>query len=413
MYAEVIINSNARALNKTFDYIVPDLMKDTIKIGARVFVPFGKGEKLEDGFVINLKETSEFANKEISRIEIEESLSEENIILAKLMARKYFCNISDCIRLMLPPGTASKKVDTRIREKTGNFVFLKKDIDEINYLIEIGKIKSDKHIRVLKFLENNDGIYVSDLEAITEVSKSIFKTLEKNGYIEIVEKQIERNPFINKKISRDEPKKLNKEQQNCFDAISSSIENNEFSKNLIYGITGSGKTEIYLQLIEKVLEKNKTAIVLVPEISLTPQMVDRFLARFGEQIAVLHSKLSNGERYDEWNKIKNGQAKIVIGARSAIFAPVKNLGIIIIDEEHDSSYKSDSTPRYNAKDLAKYIAEKNNCPLVLGSATPEISTMYQALNKDIKIYKLTKRANEANLPSVEIIDLRNELANRK
>ena len=404
MYAEVIINSNARALNKTFDYIVPSLMDDTIKTGARVFVPFGKGEKLEDGFVINLKESSEFANKEIARIEIEDSLSEENITLAKLMARKYFCNISDCIRLMLPPGTASKKVDTRIKEKTGNFVFLKKDTDEIDYLIEAGKIKSDKHIRVLKFLENNDGIYISDLEAITEVSKSIFKTLEKNGYIEIVEKQIERNPFINKKIKRDEQKKLNKEQKECFDGISCSIENGEFSKNLIYGITGSGKTEIYLQLIGKVLEKGKSAIVLVPEISLTPQMVDRFIARFGDNIAVLHSKLSNGERYDEWNKIKNGEAKIVIGARSAIFAPVKDLGIIIIDEEHDSSYKSDSTPRYNAKDLAKYIAEKNKCPLVLGSATPEISTMYQALNKDICLYKLTKRANEANLPDVEIID---------
>ena len=413
MYAEVIINSNARALNKTFDYIVPSLMENTIKIGARVFVPFGKGEKIEDGFVINLKETSEFANKEIARIVIEDSLSEESITLAKLMARKYFCNISDCIRLMLPPGTASKRADNRIKEKTGNFVFLKKDIDEINYLIESEKIKSDKHIRVLKFLENNDGIYISDLEAITEVSKSIFKTLEKNGYIEIVEKQIERNPFVNKKIKRDEPKNLNKEQKRCFDGIGFCIDNSEFSKNLIYGITGSGKTEIYLQLIGKVLEKGKSAIVLVPEISLTPQMVDRFLARFGEQIAVLHSKLSNGERFDEWNKIKNGQAKIVIGARSAIFAPVKDLGIIIIDEEHDSSYKSDSTPRYNAKDLAKYIAEKNNCPLVLGSATPEISTMYQALNKDMTLYKLTKRANEANLPDVDIVDLRKELASRK
>ena len=156
------------------------------------------------------------------------------------------------------------------------------------------------------------------------------------------------------------------------------------------------------------LNKNKTAIVLVPEISLTPQMVDRFLARFGVNIAVLHSKLSIGERYDEWQKIVNGDAKIVIGARSAIFAPVKNLGIIIIDEEHDTSYKSDTTPRYNAKDLAKYIAEKNNCPLVLGSATPDVSTFS---GKDIHMYRLVKRANNANLPDVEVIDLKNELIN--
>ena len=144
-----------------------------------------------------------------------------------------------------------------------------------------------------------------------------------------------------------------------------------------------GKTEIYLQLIEKVLEKGKTAIVLVPEISLTPQMVDRFLARFGENIAVLHSKLSIGERYDEWQKIKQGQVQIVIGARSAIFAPVQNLGIIILDEEHDMSYKSDTTPRYQAKDLARYMAEKNHCPLVLGSATPAIETYYEAKNQFI------------------------------
>lgn len=410
MFAEVIINSNARALNKTFDYIVPKELEETIKLGARVFVPFGKGTKLEDGFVINFKDESEFANKKIAKIQIEESLTENNIILAKLMSRKYFCNISDCIKLMLPPGTGGKIIDNRAKEKKGNFVYLLKDIDEINSLIETEKIKSNKHVRVLKFLEQNDGIYISDLEAITEVSRAIIKTLEKKGYVEIIEKQIERNPFINKKVEKDSPKVLNDEQKKCFDAINSYIQNGKFSKNLIYGITGSGKTEIYLQLINEVIKKGKEAIVLVPEISLTPQMVDRFLARFGENVAVLHSKLSTGERFDEWNKIAQGEKKIVIGARSAIFAPVKNLGIIIIDEEHDMSYKSDMTPRYNAKDLAKYIAEKANCPLVLGSATPDIVTMQKAKENEIFLYTLTKRANEAKLPEVEIVDLRNELS---
>ena len=410
MFAEVIINSNAKALNKIFDYIVPISMENNIKIGSRIFVPFGRGKKLEDGFVINLKENSEFANKEIEKIEEENSLSEEQIILAKLMSRKYFCNISDCIKLMLPPGTGGKELSNRAKEKTGNFVFLKKEKEEIEFLIESEKIKSEKHIRVLRFLEENDGVYISDLELLTEVSKSIFKTLEKNGYIEIVEKQIERNPFIHKNIEKDKKKILNEEQKKCFDSINFCIENEEFSKHLIYGITGSGKTEIYLQLIQKVIEKNKTAIVLVPEISLTPQMVDRFLARFGNIVAVLHSKLSIGERYDEWKKIAKDECKIVIGARSAIFAPVRKLGIIIIDEEHDMSYKSDMAPRYNAKDLAKYIAEKNKCPLVLGSATPEINTMYLAKNNEISMYTLTKRANNSKLPKVEIVDLRNELA---
>ena len=174
MYAEVIINSNAKALNRIFDYIVPTEMESIIKVGARVFVPFGKGSKLEDGFVINLKEESEIAKnediklKEIGKIEIEESLTENNITLAKLMARKYFCNISDCIKLMLPPGTGGKELSNRTKEKVGNFVFLKKDIDDINFDIDNGKIKSDKHIRVLKFLMENDGIYISDLEILTD-----------------------------------------------------------------------------------------------------------------------------------------------------------------------------------------------------------------------------------------------------
>ncbi len=410
MYAEVIINSNAKDLNRIFDYIVPINMENTIKIGARVFVPFGKGSKLADGFVINFKEKSEFANKEIAKIEIENSLTEENIILAKLMARKYFCNISDCIKLMLPPGTGSKEISDRVKEKKGNFVFLNKSKDEIEILIEERKIKSDKHIKVLRFLEKNDGIYITDLENLTDVNRAVFKTIEKNGYIKIKEGQIERNPFINKNIEKDEPKILTEEQAKCFDGINFCIKNEEFSKNLIYGITGSGKTEIYLQLIKEVLEKGKDSIVLVPEISLTPQMVDRFLARVGNVVAVLHSKLSVGERFDEWQKIASGEKKIVIGARSAIFAPIKNLGIIIIDEEHDMSYKADSTPRYNAKDLAKYISEQNSCPLVLGSATPDIVTMKNSKDNEIILYTLKNRANNAKLPKVEIVDMRNELA---
>ena len=410
MFAEVIINNNAKALNRVFDYEVPEELEKDIFVGARVLVPFGRGSKLGDGFVITLKDKSEFANKPIEKIVPDLSLDENRINLAKLMAYKYFCNISECIKLMLPPGTASKESTSWQKEKTGNFVYLNLPQEEIEDLIDEGKIKSEKHIKVLRFLYDNDGIYISDLEAITDVSKSIFKTLEKNGYIEIVEEQIERNPFINKDIKRDKPKKLTQEQERAYNSISICIENNEYTSSLIYGITGSGKTEVYLQLIAKALELGKTAIMLVPEISLTPQIVDRFLARFGEEIAILHSKLSSGERYDEWQKIKQGKAKIIIGARSAIFAPVQNLGVIIIDEEHDSSYKSDMTPRYNAKDLAKYIAEKSNCPLVLGSATPDLATYQKTLDGEIALFKLSKRANNACLPDVQIVDLRQELA---
>lgn len=241
MFAEIIINSNVRNLNRIFDYIVPSELEQNIKIGSRVFVPFGKGVKLEDGFVINLKEKSEFANKEIAKISENDSLTEENIFLAKLMARKYFCNISDCIKLMLPPGTGGKQLDSRAKEKTGNFVFLKKDKEEIDYLIETGKLKSEKHIRVAKFLLSNDGVYISDLEVLTDVSKAVFKTMEKNGIIEIIEKTIERNPFSNKNVERDIAKDLTDEQKYCYYGIAEDVDENKYSKNLIYGITGSRK----------------------------------------------------------------------------------------------------------------------------------------------------------------------------
>ena len=292
------------------------------------------------------------------------------------------------------------------------FVYLKKDIEEIEEDIENRVIKSEKQKRVLNFLIQNEGIQTTELEIITDTTNSVLKALEKKEYIEIIEEKVERNPFLNKDIKPTKKLKLTEEQQDAFNKIDKTINNNENKEFLLYGVTGSGKTEIYLQLIEKIIQKNKTAIVLVQEISLTPQMVERFIARFGqEKIAVLHSKLSIGERYDQWNKIKNGECKIVIGARSAIFAPIENLGLIIIDEEHDSSYKSETNPRYNAKELAGYMAKKNNIPLVLGSATPDISTYYKAENNKIEMLKLTKRANESNLPKVDVIDLREELAN--
>ena len=222
---------------------------------------------------------------------------------------------------------------------------------------------------------------------------------------------MERDPLENKQIEKTTKLELTTEQKIAFKKIKESIKQNRYEEFLLYGVTGSGKTEVYLQLIEEVLKKGKTAIMLVPEISLTPQTINRFISRFGkEKLAVLHSKLSIGERYDEWNKIKNGQANIIIGARSAIFAPTENIGIIIIDEEHDSSYKSESSPRYSAKEIASILAKHGNFPVVLGSATPDITTYYKAQNKEITMLKLTKRANNSSLPEVKIIDLKQELA---
>ena len=411
MVAEVIINSSVKDLNRVFDYEIPEDLEKSVTVGSRILVPFGNMKKLEEGFVIEIKEKSLYKLKNIESVEDKKYLSKEKIELAKLMAHRYFCNISDCIKLMLPPGTTSKKIENRINDKTENCIYLKKEEEEIQRDIEKKKIKSDKQIRALRFLIDNGEAFSTDLQMFADVSNAVIKTLEKNGYIEILEKKVERNPFIHKVLDKSENLKLTDEQQSAFDRVNKCIENKEYKEFLLFGVTGSGKTEVYIQLIEQALNKNRTSIMLVPEISLTPQTVDRFISRFGEEkIAVLHSKLSVGERYDQWEKIERGDAKIVIGARSAMFAPVKDLGIIIIDEEHDESYKSETSPRYNVKDIASYIAKKNSIPVVLGSATPDIKTYYKSLNGNIELIELTKRANKSSLPNVEIVDLRNELA---
>ncbi len=410
MIAEIVINRSAKKLNRTFDYKIPKELEELVMIGSTVIVPFGKSSTLEEGYVIGIKENTSYEVKDI--VKIKHNLTEKQIELAQWMAKRYFCNISDCIKQMLQPGTKSKKETRNIQDKTINVVFLSKDIEEIQFDIETDKIKSEKQKKVLQFLKNNDGVTITEIELFTGCTRAIVKTLEKNGYVEIVEKKVERDPLANKKIEKTENLQLTDEQKYAYDKITKKMNQNEYEQFLLFGVTGSGKTEVYLQLIGESIKNGKTAIVLVPEISLTPQMIDRFVARFSkEEIAVLHSKLSIGERYDEWNKIKEGKARIIIGARSAIFAPTQNIGIIIIDEEHDSSYKSEAIPKYDAKEIAKKIAKENNCPLLLGSATPDLVTYYNSKKGKIKLLELTKRANNSKLPNVKIIDLKMELAN--
>ncbi len=416
MIAEVIINRGAKKLNRTFDYNIPKDLEELILVGSKVLVPFGNGEKLAEAFVVGIKEKSAFELKNIAKLE--ENLTDKQISLAKWMAKRYFCNISDCIKLMLTPGTRNKNKEKRIQDKTINCVYLKKDIEEIEFEIETGKIKSEKQKRLLNFVKDNEGTTVPEIEMFTDCARGIVNTLVKNGYLEIIEKKVERNPLLGRNCEKTNNLKLTEEQKNAYNRVEEAIDKNEYKQFLLYGVTGSGKTEVYLQLIEKVLKIGKNAIVLVPEISLTPQMLDRFISRFGKSdIAILHSKLSIGERHDEWERIRERKARIVIGARSAVFAPIENIGIIIIDEEHDSSYKSETNPRYNAKEIAKILAKENKAPLLLGSATPDINTFYNATsenedgNTKTKLLTLTKRANESSLPKVEIIDLKQELAN--
>lgn len=404
MIAEIVINRSAKRLNRTFDYSIPKELEKLVSIGSTVLVPFGKSSNLEEGYVVGIKNSSGYEVKDI--VEIKHNLSIKQMQLAKWMSKRYFCNLSDCIKQMLTPGTKNKNIEKNVQDKKINVVYLKKEVDD-----EIEKLKSEKQKKILQFLKTNEGCTIPEIEMFTGCSRAIVKTLEKNGYVKILEKKVERNPILNKNINKTEKLKLTDEQQNAYDEISKCINQQQYERFLLYGVTGSGKTEVYLQLIEKTLKHNKTAIVLVPEISLTPQMINRFISRFNqEEIAVLHSKLSVGERYDEWNKIKDGKAKIIIGARSAVFAPTENIGIIIIDEEHDSSYKSEAVPKYDTKEIAKKIAQENKCPLVLGSATPDLVTYYKAQKGRIKLLELTQRANNSKLPKVEVIDLKMELA---
>ncbi len=411
MIAEIIIDSNVKTLNKTFDYNIPKEMEENISIGSRVLIPFGKSKRLEEGFVTNIKESTEYAVKDIAKIELQ-SLSTEKILLSKWMAKKYFSNVSECMNLMLKPGTTTKNFANRTKDKTAIFVSLALEKEKVQEYIVNNKIKSEKQKRILEYLIENEKIIQPELIENTETSRAIIKTLEKNGLIKLQEEKVIRNPLKNKNIKQKDKLKFTEEQEIAYKKVEDSIKKQEYKQYLLYGVTGSGKTEIYLQLIEKVINEGKSAIMLVPEISLTPQMINRFIERFGKDIiAVLHSKLSVGERHDSWERIEEGEARIIIGARSAIFAPVCNLGIIIIDEEHDHSYKSEMAPRYNAKEVANQIAEYNSIPLLLGSATPDIVTFYKAQNEDIELLTLSKRANNSSLPNIQLVDLKQELAN--
>ena len=412
MIAEIIMNSSVKNLDRTFDYSIPYDIEDKIHIGSRVLVKFGNIKELKEGFVVNIKEKSEFEAKDIAKVEEKDFIDETKVRLAEWMSKRYFCNVSDCIKLMLPPGTGTNAIENRAKEKTARFIRLAKSQEDIELDIENKILKSEKHIRALNMLSKIDEIPSKEFEELADVSSAILKTLEKNGYVEFYEGAVERNPFMHKVVESTEKLELTDEQNAAYTAVADSIDDMMNSEFLLFGVTGSGKTEVYLQLIEKVLNEGKTSVMLVPEISLTPQTVDRFIARFGqEKIAVLHSKLSVGERYDQWYKIKKGIAKIVIGARSAMFAPINDLGIVIIDEEHDSSYKSETTPRYNVKDVARYLAKEYSVPIVFGSATPDMDTYFRAQKGDIELLELTKRANEASLPDISIVDMREELKN--
>lgn len=390
MVAHVLVELKMSKIDKTFTYNIPSLLEDEVIVGKRVLVPFGK-QKLE-GYILKIEEKfeSEYQMKDIIEVlDSEPVLNEELLELGKFVQKKTLCNLITAYQSMLPKGIKARQKDN-IKPKYETYL----------KIISKDNVKNEKQKEILSLFDSSDIILK---KFATNISRSAVQTLLKNGNIKEVEQETYRLVYEEK---CDLKKELSDEQQNAYDMIASSL--NTFTPFLLHGVTGSGKTEVYMQVIDKVLGSGKTALVLVPEISLTPQFISKFTSRFGGMVATLHSGLSDGEKYDEWRRIKKGEASIVIGARSAVFAPLLNIGIVIVDEEHSTTYKQDNNPRYSALDVALARAKYHNCPVVFGSATPSIESYTRAKQG---IYKLLVMKNRIHtkLPKVELVDMKDEI----
>ncbi|MGI6621697.1 MAG: primosomal protein N' [Clostridiaceae bacterium] len=315
------------------------------------------------------------------------------------------------IRFLIDNGLVEKyeSFAQPVNEKTVKAVIPAINKDDFDALVEEGKVKSIYHIRAMEVLFTEEICALRDLLQITGISHATVRTLAKKGWVSYCEMEVERDPFGSFECEKPKDIILTDEQKNVLKEILPLVSENKLNEVLLHGVTGSGKTEIYIRLIEEVVKNGKTAIVLVPEISLTPQMINCFTARFGNRVAIQHSRLSQGERFDQWHKIKAGSVDVVIGARSAVFAPNSNLGIIIIDEEHEPTYKSENTPKYDARQIARARCNMNGCLLVLGSATPSVETYYRAGNGRIGLLTMKNRPNSMPLPEMILVDLREEL----
>ncbi|PLR84159.1 primosomal protein N' [Bacillus canaveralius] len=465
--ASVIVDVPAKQTDKTFDYLIPNRWENAILPGMRVVVPFGP-RKIQ-GFVTEVKAESSFAKlKEIIEpMDLVPVLTNELLSLGNWLTEHTLCFRISAFQAMLPAALKAKyekwvklagnhrpeelpaelqsvfqknpeivwneaverglvtalqreaakgtvevayRVKDRLNAKRLKHVYPILSKEQLANELESIPARAAKQRDVLNyFIENPESIEQRELLAKTATTSGTVKVLIEKGLLGEIDKEVYRDPFEERVFAQTRPLALTDDQANAIDPILSSIKEDKHNVFLLYGVTGSGKTEIYLQSIQEVVGKGKEAIVLVPEISLTPQMVNRFKGRFGNEVAVLHSGLSAGEKYDEWRRIQRKEVKVAIGARSAVFAPFENLGIIIIDEEHETSYKQEENPRYHARDVAIQRGLLHNCPIVLGSATPSLETFARAQKGVYQLLTLPKRMNNQDLPKVDIIDMREEL----
>lgn len=449
MIASILVDVKAKEVDKTFDYYIPEHLNGVIEIGQRVKIPFGP--RLIMGYVLGIKETSDFERlRPVSDVlDIVPSLTEELIQVGKELSISNTSPLVSIYQVMLPSALRSKykkklvvedstllSLNLALRFNRFKECYLDKTLDEhlkeikanigngnIEVINEVKQANKERYLKKLSLLdgtiplrggkqvllrdymiENND-VYKRNVKAELEIGDSTIKSLIEKGVIEEYTIEIYRE-IESIYEAKDKDIILNPEQQVVYDHLKENIGSKDTF--LLHGVTGSGKTEIYLNIIEDVINDGKEAIMLVPEISLTPMMVSRFKGRFGDKVALLHSGLSIGEKYDEWRKIRRKEVKVCVGARSAIFAPFTNLGVIIIDEEHTESYKQDDNPTYHAKDVARIRCDFYHIPLILGSATPSVDSYYKALNGEFKLLEMKERANNMKLPHVFIEDMRYE-----
>ena len=465
--AQVIVDVAAYPVDRPFDYVVPTEWQSLIEKGCRVKVPFGPRHVL--GFVVNITNETDVPENKIKPIsqvlDIEPVLTEEMLALATWMKHETICYEIDALQVMLPSALRAKyekivhsevpveqlpvtlqphfnrngHANFKLFEKAGVLRELKdaaiaKLVSIENSVKQQGNVKHVRKVQITDDIQQLEAIeaaignrsakqkmliqwmkhyagLIADPQQIlqaTEVSQAVLKGVIDKGAARYVEEEVYRDPF-SKQVERTAFLQLTDEQSSAMAAITAAMDDRRSETFLLHGVTGSGKTEVYLQAIQHTLMQGKEAIVLVPEISLTPQMNERFRARFGELVAVMHSGLSVGEKYDEWRKVQQGKVKVVVGARSAIFAPFENVGLIILDEEHESTYKQEDSPRYHARDVAIWRAKRNGCPVILGSATPSLESFARAKKGVYTLLSLKERALKQAMPTVHIVDMRQEL----
>ncbi len=463
--AKVIVDVPAMQVDRPFDYVIPDNLVGLATVGTRVSVPFGN--RKVQGFIVGTEDAMDVAKLKAidSVMDVLPVLNEELLELGDWLAKETLAFRVSVYQAMLPAALRAKyekyvvRLDTEddelerlfeghetlpFKELAGRGIlksvqkYLRSGQIELAHAVK-NKV-TNKKMRVVKCklspnelhdaradlpknakamakilayfeMAETEFVPVKQLREELGVSKQAIDKLVKNGMLELADQFVSRDPYAGREFERTTPLLLSSEQKTACDAIIDAASEKRPETFLLHGVTGSGKTEIYLQSIAEVLQKGKEAIVLVPEISLTPQMVERFKSRFGDAVAVLHSALSHGEKYDEWRKIERREAKVVVGARSAVFAPFEDLGLIIIDEEHEATYKQEDNPRYHARDVAIWRAKRHGCPVVLGSATPSLESYARATKNVYTLLELPTRINKQEMPEVHVVDMREELRN--